>query len=399
MSGSTILYVAAGLFATIFYGLRGFFYRFVNFWKGRGFVSEDSIKDCSIVFYSEGKQYWNVFLPIIQELDSKGVKSAYLSSDNNDPGLEYESGNLYTHYLGGMAQSWSYLNNLKADLVVMTTPQLDIMTLKKSKNVKHYCHVLHSPSDVHTYRKFAFDYFDSVICSGPYQVKAIRELEKVRGSHKKELFKSGLTYFDVMVKEIDSNIESDKPVVLIAPTWQPFCILNRFGEDLINELLKESKYHVILRPHPQSYVSFPDVVKNIEHKFGSNSNFEIDKNASGASSLARADVMISDISGVVFDFAFVYEKPVILFDVPFEGLGMEKSNISWEPWDVSVRDKMGALLKEENLKDINTTIDSILSSPVKTQLKSFRDESVYNYGKAGAAAAQDLLNILRNIKC
>lgn len=400
MSGSTILYLAAGIFAALFYGLRGFFYRLLNLWKGRGFVTEESIKDCDIIFYSEGRQYWNVFLPVIEELERRGVPCAYLTSDKNDPGLSHESNSTFTHYLGGMAQSWSYLNNLQATMVVMTTPQLDIMTLKRSKGVKHYSHILHSPTDIHSYRKFAFDYFDSVLCSGPYQIKSIKAMEEVRKSNPKKLYKTGLTYYDVMLRNKKKELANNsKPVVLVAPTWQPYCILNRFGLELIEKLLESKDYHVLLRPHPQSYVSYPDVVNDIEMNYSANKDFEIDKNASGDESLHRADIMISDISGVAFDFSFIHDKPVVFFDVPFSGKGMDASNLSHTAWDMDVRDQMGALIDENDIHRVGDIINKILNDSKGSKLNSLKESSIYNFGQAGPKAADQILEILETTKC
>lgn len=399
MSGSTILYVVAGFFAALFYGLRGFFYRLINLWLGRGFTLNTTDEDHAMVFYSEGKQYWNVFKPIIESLADRKVKTLYLSSSEDDPGLKYKSSYLDSRYLGGMAQSWVTLNNLQADLVVMTTPQLDIMTLKRSKRVKHYCHVLHSPTDIHSYRKFAFDYFDSVLCSGPYQIESIRKMEENRGSNKKVLLETGLTYYDILKKDPDQHEKKQdaRPTVLVAPTWQPFSIMNRFGEELIEKLMEIDKYQIILRPHPQSYVSFPDIIQSMEERFEGIEHFHWDRNPSGAESLNSADLMISDISGVVFDFAFLKERPVLFFDVPFTGKGMEAANLEHPAWDMEIRSELGALCKEEDLQDLESIVDGLLDKPAQ-DLKVLRDQSLYNFGRAGEAAASQLLEILEELK-
>ena len=400
MSGSTILYVVAGFLAAIFYGLRGFFYRLVNLWQGRGFSSRDSIDGCDIVFYSEGKQYWQVFQPVIEALEKREIRSAYLTSGKDDPGLEYESSWLSSQYLGGMAQSWAFLNNLRAPVLIMTTPQLDIMTLKRSRGVRHYGHLLHSPTDIHSYRKYAFDYFDSVFCCGPYQISSIRQMEEVRQSAPKLLLETGLTYYDSMIKTLEGNdqFSHGKPVLLVAPTWQPFCIINRFGPALFRTLLENRSYQVIFRPHPQSFVSFPDVIKEIEELFRSDELFEIDKQASGALSLQRADVMITDVSGVALDFAFLQKKPIIFFDVPFDGKGMEASNLDSQSWDLTIRDQLGALLQEDELDKLNDVLKQMITDPPVEDLQKLRDSNFYNWGKAGEIAADQILEIVEQLK-
>ena len=53
----------------------------------------------------------------------------------------------------------------------MTTPQLDVFALKRSKSVDHYCYVIHAPNNIHADKKFAFDYFYSVLCSSHAQIE------------------------------------------------------------------------------------------------------------------------------------------------------------------------------------------------------------------------------------
>ena len=60
------------------------------------------------------------------------------------------------------------------------------------------------------YKYFAFDFFDTVMCSGKHQIESIRQLEKLRKT-KKELLQTGLTYFDVLENENkQQNISKNK---------------------------------------------------------------------------------------------------------------------------------------------------------------------------------------------
>jgi uncharacterized membrane protein len=115
-------------------------------------------------------------------------------------------------------------------------------------------------------------------------------------------------------------------------------------------LLETGEFQVIFRPHPQSFISFPAVIKEMEDLFSDNETFEIDKKASGAKSLQKANIMITDVSGVAFDFAFLQNKPIVFFDVPFTGKGLEAFNLKNQSWDLSIRDQLGALLQEDELE-------------------------------------------------
>jgi len=399
-STSALLYIIIAMVATAAFALRGFFYKVKNLILGKGFKSSDDFEGTDIIFYSEGKQYWRVFLPVIKALEKKGVPCAYLTSDEEDPGLKYKSELYRSKYIGNLTMTSVYLNKLKAKLVAMTTPQLDVMMIRRSKNVQHYAHIVHAPIDIFTYRKFAFDYFDSVFCSGPHQIEGIRKLEEKRGTQKKLLLETGLTYYDVMLEEIKNLPKPDKknPVVLVAPTWKEYSIINRFGTSFFDNLLKNSSYDIILRPHPQTYVSFPKLIEEIEQKYKDEPRFTVDTKPSGTESMAKADLMISDLSGVIWDFAFLYSKPVLLLKTDFDTIeGFEGSELDYEMWEMRERPRLGRIFDEPDVENISGIVNDLLQNPPSMQLEELKNESVYNFGRAGEVAAEQILDILKSI--
>jgi hypothetical protein len=399
-STSALLYIVVAVIATLAFTLRGFFYRVRNVILGRGFKSSQDFDNIDIIFYSEGRQYWPVFYPIIKALEKKGVPCAYLTSDKNDSGLEYKSEMYRSKYIGNLTMTSVYLNRLKAKFVGMTTPQLDVMMIRRSKKVQHYGHIVHAPIDVFTYRKFAFDYFDSVFCSGPHQIEGITKLEEKRNTQKKLLLETGLTYYDVMVEDIKQLPVPDKtkPIVLVAPTWKEYSIINRFGVRFFESLLKESTYDVILRPHPQSYVSFPKLMEEIEQRFKDEPRFAIDRNQLGTESMAKSDMMISDLSGVFWDYAFLYSKPVLLLKTEFDNIeGFEGSELDHTMWEMRERGRLGKEFDEQDVDNINTIVKEMLQNPPLMQLQELKNQSVFNFGNAGEVAANQIIKIINNI--
>ncbi|MCD4793738.1 MAG: CDP-glycerol glycerophosphotransferase family protein [Bacteroidales bacterium] len=399
-STSALLYIIIAVAATLAFAFRGFFYKIKNFFLGKGFVNRNEFENTDIIFYSEGKQYWSVFYPIIKALEKKNIECAYLTSDENDPGLNYKSEFLSTKFLGNLTMTSVYLNKLKAKFVGMTTPQLDVMMIRRSKHVQHYAHIVHAPIDVFTYRKFAFDYFDSVFCSGPHQIEGIKKLEEKRGTEKKLLLETGLTYYDVMLDDIKKLPETKKqrPVVLVAPTWKEYSIINRFGVSFFENLLKDDSYDVILRPHPQTYVSFPKLIAEIEEKFKDNPRMTSDKASIGTESMMKADLMISDLSGVFWDFMFLYSKPVLLLKTEFGSIeGFEGSELDYEMWEMRERNRVGHVFDENDVEDINVIVKDLLDKPPVTQLEELKKQSVFNFGNAGETTANQILDVLKDI--
>ncbi|MCB0394786.1 MAG: CDP-glycerol glycerophosphotransferase family protein, partial [Bdellovibrionales bacterium] len=353
-----------------------------------------------IVFYSEGRQYWNVFQPILMALSKRGVPASYLTSDRDDPGLDSKLDGITSKYIGKIGVASAFMAQLKADFVGMTTPQLDVLTLKRSKRVKHYAHVIHAPADIFTYRKFAFDYFDSVFCSGEHQIHSIRSLEAKRGTKKKELYPVGCTYYDYMLEHSpkkSTNTNSTK-TILIAPTWTEFSLLNQFGFKLCEQILISTNYKVALRPHPQTYVSYPQVIREIEDGFLKNPKFQIDREPSPESAMSNCDLMISDISGVIWDYAFLFEKPLMVFETKLNLNGFEGTELNPPMWEKVAIPKVAEVLSESDIPQISEKINSLMSGSSATQAREIRAESVFNWGKAGEAAADKIVEICGALK-
>ena len=397
---STLLYVLIGVAASVGYAFRGLFYRvkdLVLSSRAGGGRTDDEL-----VFYSEGRQYWPVFEPVLRALDEMGVGYLYVSSGADDPGLKHVGEKVHVRHVSP-ALAPMYLNHLKAKVVVMTTPQLDVLTIRRSKNVRHYVHLVHAPTDFTTYRKFAFDHFDSVMCAGPHQVKSARYLENLRGYPPKLLLETGCTYYDGLVEALAERRASavpeakERPVVLVAPTWKPYGFLNRFGKRMIESLLAEDKWDVIFRPHPQTAVSFPEVLEDIRKTFEGRAHFTLDTSPNGAVSMDRADMMISELSGIVFDYAFTQGKPTLIFNGSPDLRGFEAEDFDCEMWEVKVRGQVGVEFGEEDIPDICGLVEKALQRTAD-DLVAFRDANIFNFGKAGPVAARQICEILKKVE-
>lgn len=136
----------------------------------------DQIKH-GIVIYSEGNQYWNVFVPILEEFEKREKPITYFTSSEDDPVFSKKWNYIVPKFIGVGNKAFMKLNTLEAKVCLLTTPGLDVYQLKRSKKVNHYAHVLHAVDDATSYRLFGLDYFDSVLLTGEFQKKHIRQLE------------------------------------------------------------------------------------------------------------------------------------------------------------------------------------------------------------------------------
>ena len=345
--------------ATIFFLFNSLFYKL----KEKMFSSKILAKNREeFVIYSEGNQYWSVFKPILDEFEKRGIFLKYYTSAIDDKVFKENYKFIKGEYIGKGNKAYFKLAFLNADICLLTVPHLDVMQLKRSKNVKHYSHILHSISFSMNYRLFALDYFDSVLCDAKFQIPIIRELEQKRGLKSKILPVVGSTYMDFNQQRLQNlNIEKNKEyTVLLAPSWGKFSILNKFGESILNDF-KNTNYKIIVRPHPQSLVVDKKLIDKLIEKTKDYKNIEWDFNPDNLEALAKADILISDFSCIMFDYAFLFNKPFLYLktDIVFETL--DCFDLDETAWRYRILKDVSRELKPQNgdIKNIISIIEEV----------------------------------------
>lgn len=399
-TGSMLLAVIAGIVSTLLYTIRGLLLK-VRLLVTRQDAQNNSAMN-NIVFYSEGSQYWNTFKDTVEALVAQQVHLSYLSSDINDPGLKYQSEYVHSKYIGKGNKAYTYLNLMTANICVLTTPNLDTLQIRRSKNVRHYCHILHAPTDMHLYKLFAFDFYDSILISGPHQEKSIRHLEQLRHTPPKTLYPVGCPYIDVLREKKTKHspvqsTSSKSPSILMAPTWGESGLLYQGGEEIISSLIS-SGYTIIVRPHPQSLIVEKEMIEELQQKFAKE-NIVWDTNPDNFASMTQADFLLSERSGIIFDFAFVFEKPVITYEAEVVLKGTDGNDIPWPAWELDILSKIGVTVSQKQLTNIGEIIDRCRNNQAQyiNNIRQLRDEYLYHFGKSGEQAAKTLMDISEKI--
>jgi hypothetical protein len=360
---------------------------------GRGPVRRDDSENTCVI-YSEGNQYWNLFKPVLDEFESREIAVSYLTSAEDDPVFTGAYRFVKPEYIGQGNRAYARLNFISAGLVLMTTPGLNVYQLKRSKTAGRYVHILHAPSDATLYRLFGLDYFDAVLLTGEYQADDIRRLEKLRGLREKELVAVGCTYLDFFAGKIaEIPKEENHPfTVLVSPSWGPSALLSRFGEKLLDPL-RETGWRVIIRPHPQSRRSEKPVLESLEKRYAGAPNIEWDYDRDNIYALAKADIMISDFSGIIYDFIFLCDKPVIYVNQHFDMRPYDADDLDHEPWQFKVLREIGVELREEHFSRIRELVSGLQDSEdLKIARKKARDEAWQYRGEAAKRTVDYLVN-------
>ena len=398
-TGSLLFSALFGIIGTLFFLSKALLIKLKTFSFADKINKKENISKAKIIIYGEDKRYYNVFKPIIEELINLEIPTIYYSSSYDDKIFEIKSDFLKSEFIGTGNKAYAKLNFIEADICLMTTPNLDVFQLKRSKGVKKYVHITHSSAETSTYCLYSLDFFDAVFLNGEHQIRDIRELENKRNTIIKDLYVVGNPYLDELSKmeETITQENNNKKTILIAPSWGMNCLFRRFGEKLLDNIVN-SDYNIIIRPHPQSLISDKDIIDKFQNRYKDKNNVEWDFNRVNIYSLSKADIMISDFSGVIFDYAFLFEKPVIIPSFTFDKRGTDAIEIDEEVWTFETIPKISFKLDENNFSNISQIIeDSINNETLKNNILKAKEEAYMYEGQASKRAAQFLKDMLITI--
>lgn len=397
-TGSMLFTVLLGVFGASIYAVRSLFLKLRV--RSAGKSKDKDKQKAPLTIFSDDKRYWNVFKPVCEVLNSRGQEVSYLTSSPDDPALKADLPHIHAEFIGEDNQAFGVLNSLHTDILFSTTPGLDVYQWKRSKHVKWYVHTLHAAGNVAGYRMFGIDYYDALLLSGKFQEQQLRELEEQRHLPAKEVAYVGIPYLDVMRERLlkAGPLENHEFTVLLAPSWGESGILSRYGEKMIRALLATG-YHIVIRPHPQSFKSEAKMMEKMMEEFPASDQLEWNRDNDNFEVLRRSDIMISDFSGVVYDFTLVFDKPVIYTAAKLDKAPYDSYWLKDEIWTLSTLPKLGKPLTEEMLDSLKETIDSMHDNPAYQQARDTARSEVWMYPGEGAERTADyLINKLHELE-
>ena len=399
-TGSMLLSFFIGILSSAYFGIRkipeifskiGYRYKIKELKNTRNYI----------VIYCESSAYTNTFKPILREFCNRNESVLYLSSDQKDANLnESYPDNILTKYIGKGNKAYSLLNFLSAKALVLTTPGIGTLQIKRSKGVSRYIHVVHSVGDIHLYKYFAFDYYDTVIVNGDYQKKAIEYLEKYRNTPAKRVLVLGIPYFDILCdkcsKLVNKSCECDS-TILLAPTWGRNGMLSRLGSSVLTTLA-DTGYKIIFRPHPQSYISEKELLARIENEIKQYNNIIWDKSPDGFSSMNNSSILVSDLSGIVFDYAFCFLRPVITISYEVNRDGFEAFDLPWQMTDIILSEKIGYRIMPESISKIPDLVTEMINDKsFQQRIIEIRNKTIANFGCCSKSVVDEICNSAKGV--
>ena len=367
-----------------------------------------SIRNKHLVFYSEKSGFYKYYAEIIEYLLKKtNVSIHYITNDPNDIIFEKakEQPKIKPYYIG-VKKMISLMMKIEADIVVMTTPDLDNYYIKRSLMKKdiEYIFVPHDPSSMHMgFREHSLDNYDTVFCTGPHIAEEVRASEKLYGTREKTLVEFGYPLIENLIKSCEALEEntSTRRQVLIAPSWQEDNLLDSCIEDLIDSLYSDD-YKIIVRPHPEYMKRFSPkmnlLIEKYQEKIGDGLQFELD--FSSNSSVYSSDLLVTDWSGIGIEFGFATLKPVVFINTKIKMENENYSLIGIEPQEITLRNVLGVALEKNEIKAkfADTVKELVGNESFRENLKEKREKYFYNLGSQGTVGAKYIVDRLVNKK-
>ena len=353
----------------------------------------------NVVFYSESFQDWHHLKPLLNGLLEQQIAVTYVTSDERDPGLIKQSSNYRSIFIGSGFFRILFFQYLEAKLFVLTMLDLNNFELKRSIHPVHYVYLFHTLGSTHMVdHDNSYDHYDTILCAGPHQKREIGLREGNKGLDKKNLVAYGYPRLEKLI-QLNAEPNNDKKVILLAPTWGENSIINLVGMEICTIIIEQG-YSLILRPHHETLKRSPELINEIEQKFLHHDSFKLVKEMGDSESLLQSDLLICDWSGTAIEYALGLEKPIIFIDIPPRVRNPNWKEIQSEPLEMSIREKVGCIISPSKLEDLPMTIAQLLNDnqAFSDQIKSLREEFVYNLGDSETVGTEEIKKLLKTFK-
>lgn len=360
------------------------------------------------VIYSERSGFYKYFESLINGLKKKSnITIHYVTNDPDDAIFKLaETDPKIKPYYIGQKKLITFMMRMDADIVAMTTPDLDNYYIKRSlvrKDVE-YIYVPHDMMSVHMgFRKAALDHFDTIFCTGEHVAREVRKTEQVYSLPEKTLVKFGYPLEEKLEKAYEDMDKTPhtKREILIGPSWQEDNLLDSCVDTLIEQLMCDEN-HITVRPHPEYVKRYPEKIRLLTEKYAGvpdeKLSFELDFTTNR--STYSSDLLITDWSAIAYEFCFSTKKPVLFVNTKIKMENPEWEKLGLTPAEIYLRNEVGVALEKSDLGRTKAVADELMASgeKYKEKITALLHKHLYSYGTDGAEGVRYVLRRLAEIQ-
>ena len=126
-------------------------------------------------------------------------------------------------------------------------------------------------------------------------------------------------------------------------------------------------------------------------EFPESSQLEWNNEVDNFAVLSRSDLLISDFSGVLYEYAFIFDKPLICAFTNFDRSKYDAWWLDTPLWIEECIPQLGDILNEENIDNIKSMIDEAISSEQYAERRRKIREETWAFPGEGAKRTVDYL--------
>jgi len=148
-------------------------------------------------------------------------------------------------------------------------------------------------------------FFDLYCTHGKLTTERFYQLKAQHGHF--DVIETGWPKLDPLFNTPALNVDTDKPIVLFAPTFSPSLTCAPILFEEIEHLAKKKPWHWLVKFHPKMAPEWIERFKSLQ-----SNNFEVLETSEIAPILQVADIMLSDTSSIIGEFSLL-NKPTVTF--------------------------------------------------------------------------------------
>jgi YidC/Oxa1 family membrane protein insertase len=151
-----------------------------------------------------------------------------------------------------------------------------------------------------------------------------------------------------------------------------------------------------VRPHPETIKRTPEIVDALAARFEGDERVIVERSVATDESMLRADVLITDWSGIALEYALGTERPVLYVDVPPKVHNDRYEELGIEPFEASMRDETGLVLPASEIPKVDQAIDRLIGARnlYRTRLADLRAKSLFCFGSSSEVGARHILDVV-----
>lgn len=359
-----------------------------------------------LVFYSEKNGFYKYFQNTIEYiLENSDIVIHYVTNDPQDAVFGMTSERFRAYYIG-LKKIIPFMMRMDANVVVMSTPDLEKYQIKRSlvrKDIE-YIYLPHGVDSGNlTLRTGALDYFDTLLIPGQNSMLEARATEKLHQIKERNLVPWGSSVIDNMLAMYEQmkaeGRQGDSKTILIAPSWQEDNLIDLCVEEMLDHLL-ETEYTIILRPHPQYLRYAMDRIDALREKYGNRPNFVLETDFSSNVTVYQAALLITDWSSIAFEYSYATLKPTLFINTPMKVMNPEWQQIDIQPLNITVRKLIGTDVDLDHMERINDAATELITHAAEyaEKIKEVRSREIFHLGNSGEIAGRYILGAAKRIE-